>query len=306
MRPGLPLAPPLRSGKLPGLCRPTQLGGPTGQRLWPSSGEGRRSSTEAPRRVRAAQVDIAAEAEVDNSPDLPAASWSVESIALQKWSLRGAWGMCPDCNILQARPLNSASFARNEHAANLRPSDCKICKRGSRKHCVPQPGDVPEPLQGLSEARRSPAPVGLQPWPGKSRGLRLPEARPHDPVLLGDQDTKAENCRAARKGEAARLGRPYGACSTTRPTPTASFTRIMRSSLTCATARRPRLRPSAPCTSSRSWGAVWPSLYWTTTMCETHERYTDHRRLEREHGEEDLEDVEASGTASSAASAQSC
>ena len=38
--------------------------------------------------------------------------------------------------------------------------------------------------------------------------------------------------------------------------------------------------------------AVWLSLYWTTTMCETHERYTDHGRLEREHDEEGLEDVE--------------
>ena len=38
--------------------------------------------------------------------------------------------------------------------------------------------------------------------------------------------------------------------------------------------------------------AVWPTLYWKTSMCETHERYTDRRRLEREHGEEEVEDAE--------------
>ena len=38
--------------------------------------------------------------------------------------------------------------------------------------------------------------------------------------------------------------------------------------------------------------AVWPTLYWKTSMCETHERYTDQRRLEREHEEAELEDVE--------------
>lgn len=38
--------------------------------------------------------------------------------------------------------------------------------------------------------------------------------------------------------------------------------------------------------------AVWPNLYWKTSMCETHERYTNKRRLEREHDEVDLEDVE--------------
>ena len=38
--------------------------------------------------------------------------------------------------------------------------------------------------------------------------------------------------------------------------------------------------------------AVWPALYWKTSMCETHERYTDPRRLEREHDEAELQDVE--------------
>lgn len=37
---------------------------------------------------------------------------------------------------------------------------------------------------------------------------------------------------------------------------------------------------------------VWLTLYWKTSMCETHERYTDARRLEREHDEAELNDVE--------------
>lgn len=51
--------------------------------------------------------------------------------------------MCPSCNILQSRPLTAASFEQGEHAAELRPSACKACKRGARKHYVPQPDDVP-------------------------------------------------------------------------------------------------------------------------------------------------------------------
>ncbi|CAJ1458291.1 unnamed protein product, partial [Effrenium voratum] len=107
---------------------------------------------EAPRRCRAAQATIVAQAEVDNAPDLPAASWSKESIALQKWCLRGAWGMCPNCNVLQSRPLTAASFDQEEHAAELRPSACKACKRGARKRYIPQPDDVPADLEGAEGA----------------------------------------------------------------------------------------------------------------------------------------------------------
>lgn len=124
----------------------------------------------AARRQRLARAEIDVGVEVGNSPDLPIAGWSQDSIALQKWCLRGAWGMCPDCNILQSRPLTSASFAVEEHAATIRPSDCKTCKRSLRKHYVPQPCDVPEPLQGLSAGRCvSAAPARLRPWAGEPR-----------------------------------------------------------------------------------------------------------------------------------------
>ena len=102
-------------------------------------------------RLRAGQEEIAAGAEVDNSPDLPAASYSHESVALQKWCLRGAWGMRPNCNILQTRPLTAACLGEKEHAATIQPSACKTCKRGSRKHYVPQFNDIPQPLRGLSK-----------------------------------------------------------------------------------------------------------------------------------------------------------
>ena len=101
---------PLRSVRPLGLRRPTQ---PGGLRRWPSGGWARESST--PTRQDGP--------EQRRSPDLPAASYSRESIALQKWCLRGAWGVCPTCNILQARPWTSACLE-----------------------------DVPEPLLSLSEA----------------------------------------------------------------------------------------------------------------------------------------------------------
>ena len=60
---------------------------------------------EAARRPRAAPAELAAATVLDNSPDLPAASYSQDAIALQNWCLRGAWGACPACNILQSCPL---------------------------------------------------------------------------------------------------------------------------------------------------------------------------------------------------------
>ena len=59
-------------------------------------------------------------------------------------------GVCPraDCGALQPRPFYERDLWR-ERKADLPKSECRICQ-GKRRHYVPQPGHVPEQLQGLT------------------------------------------------------------------------------------------------------------------------------------------------------------
>ena len=250
---------------------------------------------DAQRRARTAQAEIA-DAKVDNSPDLPAASWSVESIALQKWSLRGAWGMCPDCNILQARPLTFASFGREEHTAAIRPSECKTCKRNLRKHYVPQVDDVPQPLQGLSEAAVAALRLldyDLGPESRADNGyrkhvrmIRFSWAIKTPKQKIAELFERAERrkARAALQHLLNDEANAYGKFHADHK----EFLNLHGGTPSETAAKRPLHfveELGLEC-------ATWPTLYWKTSMCETHERYTDHRRLEREHDEAELEDVE--------------
>ena len=245
---------------------------------------------EAPRRPRAAQAKIAERAEVGNSPDLPAASHSPESIALQKWCLRGAWGMCPNCNILQTRPLTSTSFEEEEHTATIQP-----CKRGSRKHYVPQPDDVPEPLRGLSEDAAAALRLldfDLGPESRADNGYRK-----HVRMIRFSWTTETPKQKIAkllqrserRQAKAALRHLLNDEASAYRKfhTDQQEFLDLHEGEPSEAVAKRPLHfieELGLEC-------AAWPTLYGKTSMCETHERYADQRRLQREHDEAELEDV---------------
>ena len=250
---------------------------------------------EAARRVRAVQTEIAAGAEVDNSPDLPAASHSPESIALQKWCLRGAWGMCPNCNILQARPLTSACFEEVEHAATIQPSACKTCKRGLRKHYVPQFNDIPEPLRGLSENAEAALRLldyDLGPESRADNGYRK-----HVRMIRFSWAPKTPKQKIAELPEHSERRRARGALRHLLGDDASAYSKFHADHQDFLNLRGGALEVAArrPLRFIEELGlecAVWPALYWKTSMCETHERYTDRRRLEREHDEADLEDVE--------------
>ena len=251
---------------------------------------------DAKRRPRAAQEELAAGAKIDNSPDLPAASLSQDSVALQKWCLRGAWGMCPNCSILQSRPLTPACFERKEHAATVRASDCKTCKRSLRKHYVPQLSDVPEALQSLSKAAVSALRLldfDLGPESRADNGYRK-----HVRMIRFSWATKTPKQKIAELPEKAERRKARAALRHLLNDEANAYRKFhadLKDFLDLHDGEAPEATAKRPLHFIEELGlecAAWPTLYWKTSMCETHERYTDKRRLEREHDEADLEDVE--------------
>ena len=77
----------------------------------------------APRRSRTAQEQIAAEAEVDNSPALPAASSSQESVALQKWCLKRSTQL--SSSPQPAKLASAASANTTSRSRKMCQSPCK-------------------------------------------------------------------------------------------------------------------------------------------------------------------------------------
>eukprot|EP00959_Pyramimonas_sp_CCMP1952_P053390 1116800-Pyramimonas_sp.AAC.1 len=103
---------------------------------------------DAPRRPRAAAQEL--DADIDNSSGLPAAFVSEVSKGLEGWCRYGAWGSCRECSLMQARPLHEKSL-REASLPTFPKSQCKRCS-SKRQPYVPEPGHVPEPLKGLTDA----------------------------------------------------------------------------------------------------------------------------------------------------------
>ena len=96
--------------------------------------------------ARAAEMEEA----VSNDSGLAGATNSEVSAGLRRWCERGSWGACPECGILQARPLHQQEITRKStQPPTVAKSCCKRCSSRQQPY-VPKPEDVPEPLRGLS------------------------------------------------------------------------------------------------------------------------------------------------------------
>ncbi|CAK0836004.1 unnamed protein product [Prorocentrum cordatum] len=101
----------------------------------------------AERRVRGRADEIPKGEELD--PPLEAARFSDLSKGLESWALRGSWGMCKECSVLQPRPMHEVDMFRDA-SEEISKSACRRCS-ASRKMFVPLPEQVPKKLRGLSE-----------------------------------------------------------------------------------------------------------------------------------------------------------
>ena len=74
--------------------------------------------------ARAAEMEEA----VSNDSGLAGATNSEVSGGLRRWCERGSWGACPECGILQARPLHQQGITRKStQPPTVAKSCCKRC-----------------------------------------------------------------------------------------------------------------------------------------------------------------------------------
>ena len=79
-----------------------------------------------------------------NDTDLPRPSTAAGKM-MEDYCKFGSWGLCEKCHSMCPRPLQPTDL-RNVKKPTVSPNQCTACRHGEY---VPQPGDVPKPLQGL-------------------------------------------------------------------------------------------------------------------------------------------------------------
>ena len=79
-----------------------------------------------------------------NDSGLPSPNVSKRAEMAENWCKFGSWQMCQTCHSMRPRPFWPGDLKR---VARPTVNKCRLCLRGVK---VPQPSDIPEPLQGLS------------------------------------------------------------------------------------------------------------------------------------------------------------
>eukprot|EP00438_Fugacium_kawagutii_P012731 Skav203736 [mRNA] locus=scaffold68:197214:199967:+ [translate_table: standard] len=230
---------------------------------------------ETPRRERAAGDALTAL--VDNDCALPAAFTSDLAIGLQRWCQDGTWGMCTACQILQSRSLTQKALQQNA-GPTVPKSACRRCK-AKRPHFVPTPEDVPEPLRNLDPsvlAALRPLDIDVGPEVraqsgGYSRKVRMTTFS----WSLQSVDTKIAALQTKTVRRQARKAFSYLLSLGDDNEYKDYYERHLDPQQT----KRPLHFIEEPGLET----ALWPSLYWKTSMCEF-ERLNN-RRLQQLQGQ---------------------
>ena len=240
---------------------------------------------DAPRRPRAAGEDLASI--VDNECTLPPAFTSAEAIGLQRWCQKGAWGMCPDCRLLQARRLTQKDLDALAGPL-IAPSRCRRCK-AKRQYMVPRPEDVPEKLRNLDpEVLAALRPLDLDVGPEKRSGTGGYRTKVRMTTFSWSLDSVEAKIRALQSKDA--RGRAKKAFKYLLSLGNDNeykdyhsrhhkFLAKHRYAPTPQQAKRPLHFIEEPGLET----AHWPHLYWKTSMCESFERLNA-RRLQQLEG----------------------
>lgn len=243
---------------------------------------------EAPRRPRGAGEELVAP--VDNDCSLPPAFTSEQAVGLQRWCQEGAWGMCPNpaCHLLQPGKLNQRDLSSAAQPL-IAPSACRRCSQAKRPHVVPQPEDVPEALRNLDPkavAALRPVDIDVGPevrsgtggyrkkvrmitfsWSLKSVDEKIRALQPK--ALRRSAKTAVQYLRKLEHDneyhDYDNRHRAFLARHREDPTPEQAK------------------RPLHFIEEAGLETALWPHLYWKTTMCESFERLND-RRLQQLQG----------------------
>ena len=235
-----------------------------------------------------------------NDTGLPPAKQSALAINFERWCEYHSWCMCNKCSALTPRDLNEHTLTKMP-PVYISEKACAMCRGAGAQSTssLLQYADVPEALRELSEAVRSAlCPLEIDVGPivrAQNKGGYATGYRQHSTMMRFRW--KANSVRQAIK----RLPRPARRQART------AFEYLLSQEEDCAYSifvaehtayleenpdaderqRRRRLqfleRVGLEC-------ALWPWLFWKTTMTFTYERASDPRRLARQ-STQTLEDV---------------
>ncbi len=216
-----------------------------------------------------------------NDTGLPRPQASAEAAAVDDWIRDGAWSFCRSCKMINLRHLKEDQLQQPPKPATAK---CRHCS-GPNKPWIPTIHDVPRQLRGLTNGMTQalrPLELDQGPYERGEFGYRIHSAlsRLHWASSsvedkIAELPTKKEKKKAQKaldflkNSEASEYRTFYEkheAFLRRHPNPGA------------AELRRPLQwieQPGIEC-------ALWPDLYFNADLCETVERATDIRRLQRQ------------------------
>ncbi|CAE7433851.1 unnamed protein product, partial [Symbiodinium sp. CCMP2592] len=214
-----------------------------------------------------------------NDSGLPAPDISERAKMAEQWCKLGSWRICRQCHSVRPRPFQPGDLRR---VAQPTVQTCILCRRGAR---VPQPGDVPEPLRELSAdvvIALRPLDVDTGNYERAPHGYRVHASMVRFAWAAKDVETKiAQLSHARERKQAKRAFRYLTESEQGRSTSAyADFVERHRRFLTTHedAAEQVRKRPLRFLEERALECALWPHLYWDTSLCETVVRLTDVRR----------------------------
>ncbi|CAE7689606.1 unnamed protein product [Symbiodinium sp. CCMP2592] len=230
----------------------------------------------------------------DNDTGLPRAATTPLATMLEDWCKQGAWAICERCFSLEPRHLKEVDTRR---VADPAVPNCRWCRRDGVES-VPTVDRVPRQLQGLCHhvvAALPPFDIDCGPYQRPPHGYRVHTALLR--LLWSDTDVEAKIAALEHRTWRTKAKKAFKflmqhSCSEYRNFVT-QHRRFLRDHPmpTDAARRRPLQTLETPGIET----ALWPDLYYNSDLCESVERATDARRLQRQgllHEDSDDDDPE--------------
>lgn len=227
-------------------------------------------------------------------PDaVPGNSWMTERAkAFEEWCLTKSWRMCSKCNRMVFTKLRASHLAGKDRT-KAQFKHCAFCKtNGAEGYPVKQPSDVPDTMAGMPQAVLDSlslidvdtgyefhAPNGYRMHTAMTR-LRWKAQSLEENIHKLPRDQRKLARKAARK--------------LVNKSPESSYKKFYLMHTKYVEKRKQQIEKGElsedapverlPIRFMEAVGiecAIWPHLYWETTMCETYVRSQDSRRLRK-------------------------
>ena len=240
----------------------------------------RKHITSAADAAERAELPLPASDATNNDTGMPSPTTSARAQSVELWCKHGSWVSCETCGSLRPRPLQPNDLRR------LAQPTVPRCVHCTRKHYVPQLGDVPMALQGLGHRSLSalrPLEIDTGVYERAQYGYRVHTGMVSFAWATHDVVDKINALTKRRHKVAARAAYDY--LMNSKESAYRDFVKRHRHFLQRHphADERHRKQPLRFIEEEGLECSIWPHLYWRRDLCETVERATDVRRLRARH-----------------------